>query len=56
MTPEQHTFEVKSTTDGHFAVFVDGVRIAAHPLEVDAKAHRARLQAQAAEQPDAWAQ
>jgi hypothetical protein len=49
-----HTFEVTATADGHYAVLIDGVRIALHALEDDAHAHRARLQLQAAEQPDAW--
>jgi len=52
MTPKDHTFEVKPTVDGQFAVFVDLVRIAAHALEDDAQAHCARLMPQAAEQPE----
>jgi hypothetical protein len=53
-TTASHTFEVKATADGHYAVFIDGVRIALHALEGDAHAHHARLQSQAAEQPAAW--
>jgi hypothetical protein len=53
MTPDQHTFEVMVITDGRFAVFVHGVRVAAHQLEVDAQEHSARLKLQASEQPDA---
>lgn len=53
-TTAPHTFEVKAAADGHFAVLIDGVRIALHAIEDDAQAHRARLQRQAAEQPDAW--
>jgi hypothetical protein len=47
------TIEVKTTTEGHFAVLIDGVRITLHSLEDEAQAHRTRLQLQAAEQPDA---
>jgi len=53
-TTPPHTFEVKITASGHYAVFLDGVRIALHTLEDDAHAHSLRLQLQAAEQPDAW--
>ena len=53
-TTAPHTFEVKITASGHYAVFLDGVRIALHTLEDDAHAHSLRLQLQAAKQPDAW--
>jgi hypothetical protein len=48
-TRASHTFEVKATADGRYAVFVDGVRIAGHELMVDAVAHCERLQRQAVE-------
>jgi hypothetical protein len=48
-TTASHTFEVKTTADGHYAVFVDGVRIAGHALKADALAHCERLQRQAVE-------
>jgi hypothetical protein len=44
-----HTFEVKATADGRFAVLVDGVHIALHMLKADALAHCGRLR-QAAEE------
>jgi hypothetical protein len=48
-TAASHTFEVKSTADGRYAVFVDGVCIAGHEQKVDAVAHCERLQRQAVE-------
>jgi hypothetical protein len=44
---ETHTFEVKGTDDGHYAVFVDGVRITDHASMADALAHCERLRRQA---------
>jgi hypothetical protein len=49
MEANSHTFEVKATVEGHYAVFVDGVRIADHQEKAEALAHCDRLRRQAAE-------
>jgi hypothetical protein len=49
MEANTHTFKINATVEGHFAVFVYGLRIADHQEKADALAHCDRLRRQVAE-------